>query len=128
MQEMIKKFHDRFDKKTFTADDNKLLLYLTDAENRMDKKVWGVMYEQGLLYLTAHLLFLAGFHENSPKKGEYSADPNALYTSDGVGDVTASANFSGTEKDWFKTSAFGEQYLVLESRINNYALAIGMNW
>ncbi|MFS1564164.1 MAG: DUF4054 domain-containing protein [Candidatus Arsenophonus phytopathogenicus] len=128
MQEMLKKFRDRFGEKTFTDDNNKLLLYLTDAENRMDKKVWGVMYEQGLMYLTAYLLFLAGFHENSPKKGGHSADPNALYASDGVGDVTASASFSGTEKDWFKTSAFGEQYLELESRINNYALAIGMNW
>ncbi|WP_181995258.1 hypothetical protein, partial [Arsenophonus endosymbiont of Bemisia tabaci] len=44
MQAMLKKFRDRFGEKTFTTDDNKLLLYLTDAENRMDKKVWGVMY------------------------------------------------------------------------------------
>ncbi|MDR5614583.1 MULTISPECIES: DUF4054 domain-containing protein [unclassified Arsenophonus] len=128
MQEMLKKFRDRFGEKTFTADDNKLLLYLTDAENRMDKKVWGAMYEQGLMYLTAHLLFLAGFHENSPTNGSHSADPNVLFGSQSVGDVSVSANFSGIENDWFKTSAFGEQYLALESRINNYALAVGMNW
>ncbi|MFS1538069.1 MAG: DUF4054 domain-containing protein [Candidatus Phlomobacter fragariae] len=136
IETLIEPFKVRFDKvfemsereSLLYLSDNHLLFYLTDAEKRMDKRVWGSLYEQGLMYLTAHLLFLAGFHEHSPNSGKYAADSNTLYNSDSVGDVSTNANFTGTEKDWFKTSAFGEQYLSLENRINNYALAVGMDW
>lgn len=101
---------------------------MTDAENRMDKVVWGRMYEQGLMYLTAHLLWLGGFHPDSPAAGQPASEPNTLIGSHGVGDVSIGINFTGTKSDWLKTSAFGEHYLDLESRINNYTLAVGMSW
>ncbi len=55
------------------TDDEEVRAKIRFAEQRIDETVWGTKYDQGIMYLTAHLLAVAAAGKNAKLKPENAA-------------------------------------------------------
>ncbi|RLC88279.1 MAG: hypothetical protein DRJ03_03260 [Chloroflexi bacterium] len=96
--------------------DAQIEMFIGDAVLELNEDIWGDLYDLGLLYYTAHLLAMSIAVD--------SGDINPSHTVVGrtVGDMSESFdNTSGITtpiaEEWLKTSAYGQRFLALQSKL-----------
>ena len=89
----------------------RIQIFLDFAAQQMNATAWGVKYDQGLIYLTGHLLKL----DAEAATGGGAAGP---VTAEAVGQVSASyqvgESFSNSE---FGSTVYGRRYLELSRTV-----------
>jgi hypothetical protein len=104
-----------------SVSDTRVQLFLDDAALELDEGRWGDLYDKGLSYLTAHLLYIG--EQSSAGAGEGSGP----LTSKSVGDVSLSfgANLAAdTDAASFNATSYGQEYYRLMMMVGMGAVAI----
>lgn len=101
--EQFKKRFPEFEK----ADLETVGFFIDDAKNQMSEKAWGKLYQQGLMNLTAHLLFTANLKGNV--KGQVLSKKAA--------DLQINYGAVGLPDDPFSTSSYGLEYVRLRKLV-----------
>ena len=93
--------------------DERIDIFLSDAETFVVDTVWGKLYDQGIAYLTAHLLSL------SSKTASGDESPSAEVASESVDGVSVSYATSQTvgSDSYYASTQYGKTYLALRSQI-----------
>ena len=115
----LTQFRTRFPEFADVADP-RVEMFLDDAALQVHQPVWGKFYDQGVLYLAAHLLSIAGREEEGEGEGADGAGP--VY-SDTVGPLNykravTPVSVEGGEALLSSTS-YGLRYIELRSLIPN---------
>ncbi len=94
----------------FEAADNTVVTrFIGKAEIRVNRTQWGVKADDGIGFLTAHLL---------TRREEGDGAASGPITSDRVGDIATSYAVSDEFKDReLASTAYGRQYLDLQSEV-----------
>lgn len=109
-EEFLEAFRNMFPEFS-NVTDSRALLFFDLAKNRMSEKRWGKLYKEGILYLSAHLLFVRwGKDGNTAQSGGAKQE----VTSKSIGKLSkgmASAN-SGkyTDAGDLATTTYGRLY------------------
>lgn len=102
-------------------DDLTIAFFITDAKPEVSRRVWGNLYEKGLLALVAHMLEMSRRRQNGG-----GGSPNQTVASESAGELSVSyaqpQNIANGDENYHLTS-YGQEYLRLKSRVG-----IGFMW
>jgi hypothetical protein len=101
--------------------DARVQLFIDDAELEVDEDRWGDLYDKGVCYLTAHLLYIA--EQSSAGQGE-GGGPLSTKT---VGDVSLSFGSyltADSKAAVFNSTSYGQEYYRLMMMVGMGAVAI----
>lgn len=85
-------------------------LYMAQAANQMNASAWGSKYDNGQIYLTAHLLVFAENQNSDSDVGPVS--------SQAVGPLNVSYGISGYADDGeLASTSYGRKYLTLQKSL-----------
>jgi len=101
--------------------DARIQLFIDDAELELDEDRWGDLYDKGLSYLTAHLLYIG--EQTSTGQGEGGGP----LSTKAVGDVSLSfGSYLTTNKDAnsFNATSYGQEYYRLMMMVGMGAVAV----
>jgi hypothetical protein len=93
-----------------SVDDEVVELLILQAENRMNAAVWGSKFQDGQIYLTAHLLFLY-VHQSGTGN-------NGAVTSETVGPLSRSFSIGEWDKEGtLGSTSWGREYVTLRKSL-----------
>lgn len=96
-----------------------ILLFKGQAERRMSQKIWGRLYQDGLCYLTAHLVISNRGLNNIPV-----TRPVKDVVSESVSDVSYSVATGKATGSSFNTTIYGQHYFELREIIGKAVIRV----
>lgn len=114
-------FKERFPQFDSIAND-RIQLFLNDAETMLSVGCWGTWYDKGLALLAAHYLALSILQESAS-----SVESAYPLSSKKVGDVQlnfAVPSSTGATEDYYKKTPYGQEYLSLAKMVGQGAVAV----
>jgi len=103
--------------------DQRIELFLADAQLEVGQSAWGPLYEKGVFLLTAHFLQL---NQNRQGGGNGSVE-SAPIASKSIGGVSISyaRSASGSNiADWYLSTVYGSEYWQYVQRLGMGAVAV----
>jgi hypothetical protein len=104
-----------------SVSDTRVQLFLDDAALELDEGRWGDLYDKGLSYLTAHLLYIG--EQSSAGQGEGGGP----LSTKAVGDVSLSfGSYLTTDNKAavFNATSYGQEYYRLMMMVGMGAVAV----
>ena len=104
-----------------SVNDSRIQIFIDDAELELDEGRWGDLYDKGLSYLTAHLLYMG-----EQSAGGSGAGLGPLSTKS-IGDVSVSfGSYLAADNDAnsFNSTSYGQEYYRLMIMVGMGAVAV----
>jgi hypothetical protein len=104
-----------------SVSDARIQIFIDDAELELDEDRWGDLYDKGLSYLTAHLLYIG--EQTSGGQGEGGGP----LSTKAVGDVSFSfGSYLTTDNKAtvFNSTSYGQEYYRLMIMVGMGAVAV----
>lgn len=108
------------------TDENRIQLFIDDATLILNESFWGLKYDMGLSYYSAHLLKIALRTEPGLSSSANNVGPISSKSVDGVSVSYAISSSSSTDTadDFLKSTVYGQRYLSLRKTLGTAAMSI----
>lgn len=113
-------FKIRFPEFASTAD-ARIQIFIDDSVLILNETYWGVKYDLGLNYLTAHYLVLA---EKSSAGNTGSNNEVASHTVDGASESFNNASVDNQSDAYFLSTSYGQRYIQIRNNLGVPAYVI----
>lgn len=107
------------------VENDRIQIFIDQAVVVLNETYWGVKYNMGLYYYTAHRLSMAAKTANSSPGKLAESGPIGMRTVDGVS-VSYASNFGtmNTDEAFYNLTIYGQQYLQLRETLGVSAFVI----
>lgn len=100
--------------------DDAVQFFLTQAENHVDEATWGDLFEEGVMYYTAHQLKM----RDDEAAGNTAAGSIASKSAGGVSISYSGAVQASSATNPFNSTSYGRQYVYLARQAGRGAVAV----